>query len=153
MARVHQISISNGGVPKRPVPEAEVTADGVVGDAHNDKVHHGGPERALCLFSLEVIETFKSEGHPIEPGFAGENVTISGLDWAEVVPGRRLALGDEVLAEITSYTAPCANNAAWFKNGDFTRMLQRRHPGESRVYARVTRPGRVAVGDEVRLFV
>lgn len=152
MARVHQISISNGGVPKTPISGADVTENGVAGDAQRDKVNHGGPERALCLFSLEVIESFRSEGHPIEPGFAGENLTLSGLDWAEVIPGSRLAIGDEVVAEITSYTAPCANNAAWFKNGDFTRMLQRRHPGESRVYARVARPGRVVVGDEVQLL-
>jgi MOSC domain-containing protein YiiM len=129
-----------------------VSEDGVVGDAHNDKVNHGGPERALCLFSLEVIETFRSEGHPIEPGFVGENITISGLDWADVVPGTRLAIGKNVVAEVTSYTSPCATNAAWFLEGDYTRMLQRRHPGESRVYARVTRPGEVAVGDEVRLL-
>src|SRR5919106_5851951 len=152
MPRVHQINISNGGVPKKPIPRAEVTKYGVVGDAHNDKVHHGGPERALCLFSLEVIEAFRSEGHPIEPGSAGENLTISGMDWADMVPGTRIAIGEEVVAEITSYTSPCATNAGWFKGGDFTRMLQSRHPGESRVYARVTRQGTVVTGDEVRLL-
>lgn len=152
MAHVFQINVSNGGVPKTPVPRARVTEDGVIGDAHNDNVHHGGPERALCLFSLEVIERFQEEGHPIAPGYAGENLTISGLDWNLVVPGSKLAIGDEVVAEITSYTSPCATNAAWFKEGKFSRMLQSRHPGESRVYARVTQPGEVAQGDEVRLL-
>jgi MOSC domain-containing protein YiiM len=65
MAHVHQINISNGGVPKTLVPRARVTVNGVVGDDHNDKVHHGGPDRALCLFSLEVIERFQSH-HPGE---------------------------------------------------------------------------------------
>ena len=152
MAHVHQINISNGGVPKTPISRARVTVNGVVGDDHDDKVHHGGPERALCLFSLEVIERFQDEGHPIEPGYAGENLTISGLDWAELVPGSKLAIGDEVVAEITSYTSPCATNAAWFKEGDFTRMLQSRHPGESRVYARVIRTGEITEGDAVRLI-
>ncbi|MGH8944522.1 MAG: MOSC domain-containing protein [Acidimicrobiia bacterium] len=152
MPWVHQINVSEGGVPKLPIASAEVTEDGVVGDAHHDKVHHGGLERALCLFSLEVIETFRSEGHSVEPGSAGENLTISGMDWADMVPGTRIAIG-EVVAEITSYTSPCATNAGWFKDGDFTRMLQSWHPGESRVYARVTRPGTVVTGDEVRLLV
>lgn len=152
MAHVHQINVSNGGVPKTPVSRARITENGVVGDDHNDKKHHGGPERALCLFSLEVIERFQDEGHPIAPGYAGENLTISGLDWAEIVPGSKLALGDEVIAEITRYTSPCATNAAWFKDGDFTRMLQSRHPGESRVYARVTRSGEITEGDTVRLI-
>jgi len=153
MARVHQINISNGGVPKTPISRAEITENGVVGDSHDDKVHHGGPDRALCLFSLEVIEGFRSEGHPIEPGSAGENLTITGMDWAEMVPGARVAFGDEVVAEITSYTSPCATNARWFKEGDFTRMLQSRHPGESRVYARVTNAGTVVTGAEVRLLL
>lgn len=152
MARVHQINISDGGVPKTPIPRAEVTELGLVGDAHNDKIHHGGPERALCLFSLEVIETFRSEGHPIEPGSAGENLTISGIDWGEMTPGSRIAIGEELVAEVTSFTSPCSTIAGWFKDGDFTRMMQSRHPGESRVYARVINTGTVATGDEVRLL-
>lgn len=124
---------------------------GLVGDAQNDTKHHGGPDRALCLYSLEVIERLQSEGHPIEPGYAGENMTISGLDWAEVQPGARLRIGQVVEIEVTSYTAPCSNNARWFIDGDFTRMLQSRHPGESRVYARVLQEGEVRAGDEVAL--
>lgn len=152
IAQIHQINVSNGGVPKTPVPRAVVTENGIIGDDHHDKRHHGGPERALCLFSLEVIQCFQAEGHPIGPGYAGENLTISGLDWDRVVPGARLAIGSEVVAEVTKYTSPCATNAAWFKEGDFTRMLQTRHPGESRVYARVSRTGEIAAGDEVRLL-
>ncbi len=125
---------------------------GLVGDAQNDTKHHGGPDRALCLYSLEVIERLRSEGHPIEPGYAGENMTISGLDWAEVQPGARLRIGQDVEIEVTSYTAPCSKNARWFINGDFTRMLQSRHPGESRVYARVLQEGEVRAGDEVALL-
>ena len=151
MARVHQISLSNGGVPKTPVDEAVVNELGVIGDRQRDTLNHGGPDRALCLFSLEVIQRFQDEGHSIEPGFAGENLTISGLDWGEVVPGVKLAIGPQIEVEVVSYTSPCATNAAWFSNGDFTRMLESRHPGESRVYARVLKTGAVATGDEVRL--
>jgi len=65
---VHQISISQGGVPKRPVPSATVTETGVEGDRHRNPRLHGGPQRAVCLFSLEVIERLRAEGHPIAPG-------------------------------------------------------------------------------------
>ncbi len=152
MARVYQINVSNGGVPKRPVVGAEVDRLGVVGDRQADTVHHGGPDQALCLFSLEVIDRFKAEGHPIEPGYAGENITVSGLDWSGVVPGTKLAVGDNVEIEITSFTSPCATNASWFKDGKFGRMSQSRHPGESRVYAKVLTEGSVTVGDGVRLL-
>jgi MOSC domain-containing protein YiiM len=55
-AAIHQLNISNGGVPKRPVPAAELTHPGLAGDRQRDTRHHGDPDRALCLFSLEVIE-------------------------------------------------------------------------------------------------
>ena len=51
--RVVQINVSPGGAPKLPVPSARVTTDGLEGDGHRDLEHHGGPERALCLFSLD----------------------------------------------------------------------------------------------------
>lgn len=152
MARIFQLSTSNGGVPKTAVRRATIDELGIVGDGHHDMVHHGGPDRALCLYSIEVIEALRGEGHPIEPGSAGENLTLSGLDWDEVVPGARMLIGQEVEIEVTSYTAPCAKNAQWFLDGRFSRMLQSRFPGESRVYARVLRPGEVEVGDEVVLI-
>lgn len=147
MGHVHQVSVSPGGVPKLAVSEGVVTRLGVVGDGHDDMRHHGGPDRALCLFSLEVIERMQSEGHGMAPGHAGENLTVAGIDWATVVPGSRYRIGDGVEIEITSYTKPCATNARWFSDGDFTRMLQTRFPGESRVYARVLTEGTVRPGD------
>lgn len=141
----------DGGVPKTSVDTAKIDKRGVVGDRQEDTVHHGSPDQALCLYSLEVIERFKAEGHPIEPGFAGENLTISGLDWFSIEPGARLEIGPDIEAEVTHYATPCSKNAQWFVNGDFTRMLQSRHPGESRLYARVLRGGALTTGDEVRL--
>ncbi len=149
---IHQLSSSNGGVPKRPLEQARALIGGLEGDAQADLRHHGGPERALCLFSLEQIQEMASEGHPIAPGLAGENVTISGLDWSLVVPGARLRLGGEVLVEVTNYTAPCFKNAAWFADGDFNRMNQKTHPGCSRVYARVLEEGLLGTGDTVDLL-
>jgi MOSC domain-containing protein YiiM len=150
MAYIHQINLSQGGVPKLPVAEADIDESGVVGDVQADRVHHGRPEQALCLFSLEVIEKFQSEGHSIAPGSAGENITVAGLDWAEVAPGKRMTIGP-VEIEITHYTTPCAKNAQWFSDGRFNRMHQSKHPGESRVYARVLRGGTIATGDAIGL--
>ena len=149
VARLHQINVSDGGVPKLPVSRAVVDEKGLVGDRQQDTRHHGGPDQALCLFSLEVIQRLQEEGHPIEAGHAGENLTIEGLDWAEVVPGTRWRVGTRAEIEITGYTSPCHKNAGWFVEGDYTRMLQSRHPGDSRVYARVLAPGPITQGDEV----
>src|SRR5690348_9081759 len=108
-ARVAQISVSAGGVPKHAVPAARVTAHGVEGDAQRNRRLHGGPDRAVCLFSLERIRALQAEGHPITPGSIGENVTLEGVDWGTVVPGVCLRLGAEVVIQITDYTAPCTN--------------------------------------------
>ena len=112
--RIVQINVSPGGVPKRSVPRARVTRPGIEGDAHRDAEHHGGSDRALCLFSLERIEGLRAEGHPVEPGALGENLTISGLDWPRVQPGDFLRLGDEVLVQVTRFTSPCLNVRAAF---------------------------------------
>ena len=122
------------------------------GDGHNFPEIHGGPDRALCLFSLEHILKFQSEGHPIFPGAIGENVTISGLDWEKLEPGVQLALGDEVLIEITNYTTPCNSMEPSFRDGNYARLSQKANPGCSRVYARVLRVGRLVVGQPVRLL-
>ncbi|MFZ0014412.1 MAG: MOSC domain-containing protein [Acidimicrobiia bacterium] len=150
MATVHQINTSKGGVPKLSVASALVGDRGIVGDEQADRVHHGHPEQALCLFSLEVIESMRAEGHPIAAGSAGENITVSGIDWDEVVPGREMTIGP-VRIEITDYATPCSKNAQWFEGGRFNRMRADRYPGQSRVYARVLEGGPIATGDPVAL--
>lgn len=150
--RIVQISVSPGGVPKTPVPSAEVTHAGVEGDAHRDLEHHGGPDRAICLFALEQIRALQAEGHPVVPGALGENVTLEGVEWAHVVPGSRLQLGRHVLLEVTRYTSPCLNIKPAFSHGDYSRVSEKRHPGWSRVYARVLVPGRIEAGDTVRVL-
>jgi MOSC domain-containing protein YiiM len=128
-----------------------VTERGLEGDAHRDLKHHGGPERALCLFPLEHIRILQTEGHTVAPGSIGENLTVEGLDWERVTPGARLELGNEVLIEVTQYTSPCFNIKQYFTDGDYSRVSQKRHPGSSRVYARVLKTGRVEQGDPIRL--
>ena len=150
--RIVQISVSPGGVPKRPVESADVTAGGVAGDAQRDLEHHGGPDRALCLFPMEVIRTLQAEGHPIAPGQIGENLTVEGLDWDAVAPGVRLLLGEDVLVEVTRYTSPCGNIRAAYTGGNYARVSQKRHQGASRVYARVLRTGEISRGDPVLLL-
>ncbi len=62
------INISRGGVPKRRVNGAQVAQLGLQGDGQDDIKHHGGPERAVCVYSLERIHSLQAEGHPIDVG-------------------------------------------------------------------------------------
>jgi MOSC domain-containing protein YiiM len=102
-----QINISPGGIPKRPIPEATVTAEGILGDrwAHPDI--HGGPKQAVLLITAEGIEDLIAQGYPLFPGALGENLTITGLDRRQMRVGQRYRAG-EVLLELTKLRAPCA---------------------------------------------
>jgi MOSC domain-containing protein YiiM len=147
---LRSINISSGGLPKLPRDVAHVTTSGIVGDTQRDVRLHGGPDRAICLYSLDVIEALQAEGHPIAIGAIGENLTISGLDWRLVVPDARLEVG-EVVLQVTKPASPCTNLASSFRAGDITRVSQKVHPGWSRWYTRVLQEGQVSRGAPVKL--
>ncbi len=141
---------AEGGVPKRPVVAALLTTYGVAGDRQRDLKHHGGPDRAVCLFGQERIDALAAEGHPIYPGSTGENLTIAGLAWDELGSGERLAVGDVAVLEISGPAPPCTTIAGCFIDGKYTRISDTLHPGWSRLYARVLVEGLVREGAAVR---
>jgi MOSC domain-containing protein YiiM len=146
------INSSGGGVPKRRVNDARVSRLGLLGDTQNDKMHHGGPERAVCVYSLERIQALQREGHPIDVGTVGENVTLEGVDWDLIVPGVRIRLGREVVLEVASFAAPCKTIKASFIDDEFARISPKLHPGWSRVYARVLTEGEIRSGDRAEVI-
>lgn len=157
--RVVSINRSEGGIPKSPVPEALITVEGIAGDQHRNPNIHGGPDRAVVLFSLEVIEALVREGHSIGIGSVGENLTVAGLDWSLIVPGSELLIGEAtrnvrepVRLQVTKYTKPCFKVKGFFLNGDETRILHELNPGWNRVCARVLAEGVVRTGDPITLL-
>jgi MOSC domain-containing protein YiiM len=153
MGTIYRIDVSPGGVPKMPVTETDLTLDGLVGDKQKHLQFHGGPDRAICLYSYERILELQREGHPIAPGTIGENVTIAGLDWSVINPGVRLTLGERAIVEITKPAVPCKSTASSFANVEFIRVSNQLHPGWSRFYARVLHSGRLVVGQRVEVFL
>jgi len=144
---VVQLSASGGGVPKLPVERVEVGFGGVVGDRQANRKHHGRPFQALCLWSADVIDALRAEGHPVHAGACGENVTVAGIDWASLRGATRVRIGG-VLCEISGWATPCRKIDAWF-TGRSDRIDHEAHPGWSRAYAWVLEPGSIAAGDEV----
>jgi MOSC domain-containing protein YiiM len=149
---VFSVNASRGGVPKLPVTEAMVTVNGLDGDEQRNLKNHGGPDRAVCIYSIERILALQEEGHPIGTGTVGENLTLSGIDWDNVVPEALLEVGDALL-EIVSFTSPCRTIRDSFTGEKFSRLSQKHFPGWSRVYARVLREGVVREGDTAILTV
>jgi MOSC domain-containing protein YiiM len=146
--RLDAINLSRGGVPKLSVFEALVTVDGLDGDRQGDTRFHGGPDRAIVLYSIDVIRALQREGHPIAPGTAGENLTLGDVEWAHVVPGTELVVGAARLL-VTKYVTPCFKIGRCFVGDAFARIEQRQYPGWSRVAARVLAEGLVRIGDPV----
>lgn len=144
---VAHLSISDGGVPKSAVYSVDVGLGGVLGDRQAVRKHHGRPFQALSLWSAEVIGALQAEGHPVDPGATGENVTVAGIEWPALRPAARLLVG-EVLCEISVWALPCRKIDRFF-TGRSARIDHDRNPGWSRAYAWVLEPGTIAVGDEV----
>ena len=145
--KVVGIQVSTNSVPKTSIARGIVNYDGIDGDRQMARTHHGRPWQALCIWCDEVITQHVNAGHPITRGSAGENITVSELDWTEVRPGATLEFGS-VKTQITGYAIPCKKNARWFSDGDYQR-LSHELGAVSRVYCLVTQPGEATVGDTV----
>jgi MOSC domain-containing protein YiiM len=106
-ATLVQLSTSPGGIPKTPILCAHVTRDGVPGDRQRNRKYHGGPDRAICLFSVELYDRLRSFGIDLAPGAVGENFTTQGLDLQSLGKGDRLKVGSCTI-EVTDVRVPCA---------------------------------------------
>jgi MOSC domain-containing protein YiiM/GNAT superfamily N-acetyltransferase len=147
--RLLHVNVSRGGVPKRQVDAARITVMGVEGDRQSAVTVHGGPYRAVSILGIEAIERVAAEGHPIAPGTTGENLTTQGFDVSLLPPGTRLAIGDEVELELAALAGPCETIRDSFRDGRFARLGAGKHPGDSRMYARVIAEGEVRPGDVI----
>jgi len=103
---IAQISISRGGLPKRPVTEALLTPLGLEGDAQAHPEIHGGPRQAVLLITAEGIDELTMRGYPIYYGAMGENLTTRGLDRRLLRAGQRFRVGS-ALIELTRVRGPC----------------------------------------------
>jgi len=100
------ICISTGGIPKYPVPEAELTMNGLAGDGHaHDK--HSCPDRAVSLQDIELLEALLAEGFQVGPGIMGENITVRGLNVQDLSVGDRLHFENGPVLELTAPRKPC----------------------------------------------
>jgi MOSC domain-containing protein YiiM len=144
-AKLVQISTSNGGMPKLAVPQARVHRDGVGDDWQLNRKYHGGCDRAVCIFSVELYDWLRIEhGIDLQPGCVGENFTTTGLDLQAIEIGDRLRVG-ECLIEITKVREPCKSLNQWHPR------LLKVIVGRSGWLARVIEPAAVRAGDAIEL--
>jgi MOSC domain-containing protein YiiM len=155
---VVQVSMSQGGIPKRAIPRAEITETGIVGDVWRYSFH-GGRRKALLLITIEGIDELVSEGFALFPGALGENLTTRGLDRRELRLGQRFRVGEAAI-ELTQIRLPCGTLDV-YGSGIQARIYDARVQacdprsprwGLSGFYASVIQPGIVRPDDTVALL-
>lgn len=139
------------GIFKEPVRgRVAVGPLGLTGDEVLDAKHHGGPDQAVYVYGLDDYAVFEELlGEPLAPGTFGENVTVAGFSSVASRVGDRLALGPDVVLEVTSPRIPCGTFGA--RMGGRAFVARFREAGRPGVYCRVIAAGTVGAGDAVRL--
>ena len=151
LAKVTGLHTSNGGVPKTPVELLEVTINGCVGDKQNDLKHHGGIDKAVCIFQQEIIEQLNQAGHPIAAGSTGENILIHGLAIGDIKPGSVIKFPNVQLM-ITQDAPPCKTIKESFLNGYFNAISHIKSPNHTRWYAKVIEEGLIKLNDTIEVI-
>lgn len=97
------------GEVKKPVAQAEFLEDfGIRGD-----VHAGDSTRQVSLLGEEIIKEFEQEnGVELEPGAFAENITIQGLDLANLKIGAELIVGQNIKLRISQIGKECHQGCA-----------------------------------------
>jgi len=126
-----------------------VTPLGLHGDEHGDRVRHGGPDKAICVFPSEHYPAYEARlGRRLERPAFGENLTTWGLREDNVCLGDLLSIGT-VLCEVSLPRNPCFRVGA--RHGTKDVVLWMEQTGHTGFYLRVLRTGRLVAGCPVAL--
>lgn len=138
------------GIVKTPAEGAvEITPWGLAGDAVVDPKHHGGVDQAVYLYGEPEYAWWSAQlGYELAPGMFGENLTISGLESANLNVGDILHIG-AVSLQVTAPRFPCATLGARMGDAGFVKRF--RAAGRPGAYCRVLKAGAVRAGDAVVL--
>jgi MOSC domain-containing protein YiiM len=123
---------------------------GLHGDRQADRKHHGGPWRALLMYSADHYPAWRAEWgrKDLAHGAFGENLTVTGLTEDTACIGDQFEIGEAII-EVTSPRAPCHVLAKRHGIRDLADTIRRNH--RHGWYLRVLRPGWIEAGQAVIL--
>jgi MOSC domain-containing protein YiiM len=125
--------------------------EGLSGDQQYDRRGHGGPDRALLMYSAAHYPKWRAEWgrKDLGPGGFGENLTVSGLDEDVACLGDIYQIGD-VKVEVSSPRSPCQTLARRHGMPDLVRVITQNH--RSGWYLRVLQEGWLEAGMPIKLL-
>jgi MOSC domain-containing protein YiiM len=129
---------------KTPAASAMLRFTNFDGDRQADLKNHGGPDKAVCVYSFDHYPFWEATlGEMLEPGAFSENLTIAGLRESEVCLGDTFSAG-EALVQISQPRQPCSKLAG--KRGSKGLPAIIHQTSFSGFYLRVLKEGVVTAG-------
>ncbi|MED4954532.1 MOSC domain-containing protein [Paenibacillus macerans] len=115
------------------------------GDGQGDLVHHGGREKAVCVYPYEHYPFWENElQKTLDYGAFGENLTIRGLLETDVCIGDIFKLG-EAMVQVSQPRQPCYKLSIKYGVPDMPLKVQ--ETGYTGFYFRVLKEGAVSKSD------
>jgi MOSC domain-containing protein YiiM len=115
------------------------------GDEQADKVHHGGSDKAICVYFYDHYVHWEAVlGKPLAPGAFGENFTVRGGSERDVRIGDIFRLGEKVRVQVSQPRVPCFKLSAKHERPTLEREVA--NSGYTGFYLRVLHPGTVESG-------
>jgi MOSC domain-containing protein YiiM len=140
------------GIFKYPLKDGLfLSKNDVKGDTVIDRIHHGGANKACYLFSADYYPYWKERypDHDWDWGMFGENLTISGMDDAQIRVGTIYKIGGATV-QVSQPREPCYKLGVRFgTQGILKEFIQHNHPG---TYVKVLEEGKVVSGNVVELL-
>jgi MOSC domain-containing protein YiiM len=125
--------------------------DNLAGDRQADLTVHGGPDKAVCVYSGDHYATWRGElAEPAcGPGWFGENFTVAKQAERTVCIGDVYQVGSAVV-EVSQPRSPCWKLAKRWGRLDLPKLVVR--SGRSGWYLRVLEEGMIAAGQVLSLL-
>ncbi len=120
------------------------------GDGQADLVHHGGVDKAVCVYPAEHYTYWQQElGCRLPEAAFGENFSVGGMEESAVHIGDVFQVGKAVV-QISQPREPCYKPAARLGIKELPQLI--RKTGYSGYYLRVLEEGTVKPGDKLKLL-
>jgi MOSC domain-containing protein YiiM len=137
------------GIFKKPVSGPILVSKlNLQGDRQADLSVHGGPDKAVYLYSWDNILQWREalQRPDLGPGSFGENLTVEGLGEKEVAIGDEFAIGTAHFV-VTQPRLPCFKLALALETPSITKTFL--ESGRTGFYLRVLQEGALQAGDPI----
>ena len=141
----------SSGIYKSPVDgRVFLSTVNLAGDGQADLRVHGGPDKAVCVYSMDHYPLWRREllVEECAPGWFGENFSVEGQTETQVAIGDTYRIGTAVV-QISQPRAPCWKLGRRWERLDMPKLVVQ--SGRTGWYLRVLETGHVQGGDVLTL--